>query len=86
VSTIFPVLLALLVNRIIGGGAFSQRSEEDRNSPDIVSRGEPVDMLPRHKLIPTFNLTKGFEDHSRLGCIMVTNSGTDRVCTVLCKE
>ena len=69
-SKIFPVLLALLVvSKIIGGGDFSQRSEEDRNSPDIVSRGKPVDMLPRHKFIPNIEFIKGFEDISRLGCL-----------------
>jgi hypothetical protein len=69
VSKIFPVLLALLVSKIIGGGDFSQRSEEDRNSPDIVSGGKPVDMLSRHKFIPNFEFIKGFEETSRLGCL-----------------
>jgi hypothetical protein len=54
VSKIFPALLALLVRKIIGGGDFSQRSEEDGNSPAIVSRGKPVDMLPRHTFFPNF--------------------------------
>jgi hypothetical protein len=69
VSKIFPVLLALLVSKIIGGGDFSQRSEEDRNSFDIVSRGKAVDMLPRHKFVPNFEFIKGFEGKSRLGCL-----------------
>jgi hypothetical protein len=69
VSKIFPVLLALLASKINGGGDFSQRLEEDRNSPDIDSRGKPVDMLPRHKFVPNFKFIKGFEDKSRLGCL-----------------
>jgi hypothetical protein len=70
VSTIFPVLLSLLVNKIIGGGDFSQKSEEDRNPPDIVSTGKPMDVLPRHKFVPNSNLIKGFNDTSRLGCLL----------------
>jgi hypothetical protein len=69
-SKIFPVLLALLVNKIIGGGDFSQRSEEDRNSADMVSRGELVDILPRHKLVSNFKFIKDFEDLFKLGCLL----------------
>jgi hypothetical protein len=74
VSTIFPVLLSLLVNKIIGGGDFSQRKEEVRKSPDIISTGQPVELLPRHKLVPNFHLIKGFEDISRLGCLLCHSS------------
>jgi hypothetical protein len=37
VPKIFPVLLTLLANKVMGGGDFSQRPKEDRDSPDIGS-------------------------------------------------
>jgi hypothetical protein len=65
-----PSFAFLLVNEIIRGGDFSQRSEEDRNSPDTVTRGERVDMFPRHKMIPNVEFIKDFEHLSRLAFLL----------------
>ena len=74
-SKIFPVLLPL-ESKIIGGGDFSQGPKEDRDPPDIVSGREPVDILPRHELVPNVDFVEGFEDLFRLRCVLCHSFGS----------
>ena len=75
-SKIFPVLVSL-ESKIIGGGDFSQGPKENRDPPDIVSGREPVDILPRHKLVPNVEFVEGFlEDLFRLRCLLCHSFGS----------